>query len=82
MFGLSKDQGGLSRLAGLGDGRLGLDGQGPQQSRILQNQHNVQQGLADNFTPSKDWQVCNFTPSKEWQQVHMNKHILHSAHII
>ena len=57
MFGLSKDQGGLSRLAGLGDGRLGLDGQGPQQSRILQNQHNVQQGLADNFTPSKDWQV-------------------------
>ena len=59
MFGLGKDQGGLSRLAGLGgDGRLGLDGgQGPQQSRILQNQHNVQQGLTDNFAPSKDWQV-------------------------
>merc|ERR1712241_1571184 len=58
MFGLGKDQGGLSRLAGLGGdvSRLGLDGQGPQQSRILQNQHNVQQGLADNFTPSKDWQ--------------------------
>jgi len=57
MFGLGKDQSGLSRLAGLGgDGRLGLDGQGPQQSRILQNQHNVQQGLTDNFTPSKDWQ--------------------------
>ena len=59
MFGLGKDQGGLSRLAGLGGdvSRLGLDSQGPQQSRILQNQHNVQQGLADNFTPSKDWQV-------------------------
>jgi len=58
MFGLGKDQGGLSRLAGLGGdvSRLGLDSQGPQQSRILQNQHNVQQGLADNFTPSKDWQ--------------------------
>ena len=62
MFGLGKDQSGLSRLAGLGgDGRLGLDGQGPQQSRILQNQHNVQQGLTDNFTPSKDWQVRKST---------------------